>query len=681
VLNQSPQQAKDKSLVALLERLAGLGAQAPVLMLFEDAHWIDPTSVEFLNVLAQHAKQMPVLAIITSRARADYGWLSLPHVSWLQLERLDRYQSATMLDRLLPGRAVSAVVVEQILAKSDGVPLYIEELVKAVEASDSQPRDGSLPVLRSDVPATLHDSLMARLDQLGSAKRVAQVGAVIGREFTRDLVAAVSGLDEAELREALQKLTFSTVLFGRGRPPWTTFTFKHALVQDAAYASLLRATRQDMHGRVAAALERIYPERVRIEPEVVAHHYTQAGQPLPGARYWAAAAQRALDRSANQEAWGHATKGVETLAAAPQSEERDRLELGLEVLRGAAARAVKGFASSDAERSFERARELSESLGELARLIDARRGLFSCYYARGALEQAGAQAREVAALGQRIDDPNSRMLSHWMLGCVAFWQGNFPAARKELDEAYAMYDPKMQRPKTLAMQIDPGVNAMVHQGWVLSIMGLADEAVDISERALAAARALSQPFAVAMALYWGVAARSVYGLHGEIRPLLDELHAVTAEHQLRYLGTGALILEAQELVAHGECHAALEHVARALREFAEQEAMLGLPFALSIVANAHARLGNAKEGLEALATAFDWMGRNGDRHWEAELWRLKGVLHLLPPARDVGEAQGCFRRAIEVARRQGAKAFELRALSALADLGTRAEAREPVSRM
>jgi tetratricopeptide (TPR) repeat protein len=184
-----------------------------------------------------------------------------------------------------------------------------------------------------------------------------------------------------------------------------------------------------------------------------------------------------------------------------------------------------------------------------------------------------------------------------------------------------------------------------------------------------------------MALYWGVAARSVYGLHGEIRPLLDELHAVTAEHQLRYLGTGALILEAQELVAHGECHAALEHVARALREFAEQEAMLGLPFALSIVANAHARLGNAKEGLEALATAFDWMGRNGDRHWEAELWRLKGVLHLLPPARDVGEAQGCFRRAIEVARRQGAKAFELRALSALADLGTRAEAREPVSRM
>jgi len=672
-LDQSPQQTKDKTLAALLERLASLGAQAPVLMLFEDAHWIDPTSVEFLHVLAQHAGTMPILAMVTSRSRADFAWVSMPHVSWLQLERLDRYQSATMLDGLLANRAVSAVVVEQILTRSDGVPLFIEELVKAVEASDERPLASAQPVLRSEVPATLHDSLMARLDQLGAAKRVAQIGAVIGREFSRDLVAAVSGLGQAELNDALHKLTFSTVLFGRGRPPWTMFTFKHALVQDAAYASLLRATRQELHAGVAAALERDYPEHVRTEPEVVAHHYTQGGRGDLGARYWAAAAQRALDRSANQEAWGHASKGVEALATAPDGEARDRLELGLEILRGAAARAVKGFASSDAERAFARARELAEKVGDLARIIDARRGLFSCYYARGALSRAGEQAGEVAALGQKIDDANSRMLGHWMLGCVAFWQGHFLAARKELEEAYALYDPKMQRPKTLAMQIDPGVNALVHQGWVLSILGQVEEAVRMSDKALAAARALRQPFAVAMALYWGCAARSVYGLHGEIRPLLDELHAVTAEHQLRYLGTGALILEAQELVAHGECEAALDHVARALKEFGEQEAMLGMPFAMSIAASAHAGRGDAKEGLAAIATAFEWLERNGDRHWEAELWRLKGVLHLLAPARDTQEARACFHRALEVARRQGAQAFELRAAAALAQLPARDE--------
>jgi tetratricopeptide (TPR) repeat protein len=664
----SPQQLKDKSLAALLERIAALAAQAPVLLVFEDAHWVDPTSAEVLHMLAAHAKDLPLLAIVTSRARADESWLAMTHVSWLQLERLDRRQAALMVDGLLPGRAVSAVMVEQILSKSDGVPLFIEELVKGVEAAQGTASDIFVRLLRAEVPATLQDSLMARLDQLGSAKKVAQVGAVIGREFARDLVAAVASFEEAQLTDALQKLAYSTVVYGRGRPPWSTFTFKHALLQDAAYASLLRATRQDLHARVAEALERMYPERLRIEPEIVAHHYTQAGRPMQGAGYWAAAGQRALERSANEEAWRHASKGLETLAAAPESEARDRLELGLEILRGAAARAVKGFASSHAERSFARARDLSEKLGDFARLIDAHRGLFSCYYARGTLAQAGAQAREVAALGERIGDPNSLMLSHWMLGCVSFWQGEFGTARRELDEAYALYDPTAQRTKTLAMQIDPGVNALVHQGWVLSILGQAEEAVRTSEKALAAARALSQPFAVAMALYWGCAARSVYGQHGEIRPLLDELHAVTTEHQLRYLGTGALILEAQELVAQGECAAALDHVARALREFEEQEAMLGLPFALSIAASAHAALGNAKDGLAALATAFEWLERNGDRHWEAELWRLKGTLHLLPPANDADEARACFRRAIEVARRQGAKAFERRAAEALARL-------------
>ena len=202
-----------------------------------------------------------------------------------------------------------------------------------------------------------------------------------------------------------------------------------------------------------------------------------------------------------------------------------------------------------------------------------------------------------------------------------------------------------------------------------------------SEKALAAARALEQPFAIAMALFWGCAARSCHGMHAAIRPLLDELHAITAEHQLRYLGTCALILEAQELIARGECHAALEHMERALGELREQEAGLGQPWALSIAASAHARLGNAREGLDIIARAFESLERNAERHWEAELWRLKGVLHLLPPLRDAGEAQACFRRAIEVARRQSARALEQRAAAALADADARSDAREPVPRM
>ena len=668
-LELTPQQQKEKTLIALLERIDALAARAPLLIVFEDAHWVDPTSIEFLNLLAPHAHGIRVLAIITSRSKADYPWLGLQHVSALQLERLDRQHAATMVGRLLEGKSLPAAMIDQILTRTDGVPLFIEEIIKAVAASDLIRGDDALtPVLQSEIPSTLQDSLMARLDQLGAAKEVAQIGAVIGREFSRDLVAAISSLDERELRDALTRLTSSMVVFGRGAPPSTTFVFKHALVQDAAYSSLLRSKRQELHGRIAEILERSYAERVRVEPEVVAHHCTHAGRPLEAAKYWAAAAQRALDRSANLEALGHATKGLGVLAGAAPGVARDRLELGLEILRGAANRAVRGFASSDAERNFTRARKLCERLDDLPRMIDARRGLFACYYARGALELAGAEGRQVAALGQRMDDSASRMLGHWMLGCVTFWQGDFSTARRELEEAYALYDPNVQRATTLALQIDPGVNSLLHLSWVLWILGYPDQAVGTSEKAIATARRLSQPFALAMALFFACATRACCGQRASVRLLLDELATLTSEHKMGYLGSCARVLEAQELIAEGHCVEGLQQVKRAFSEFHAQEAGVGLPWAMSISAAAHARLRNADEGLATLSAAFDAAARNGEHHWEAELWRSKGELLLLPPAQDEIEAETCFRRAIDLARRQAARSLELRAATSLARL-------------
>jgi hypothetical protein len=242
--------------------------------------------------------------------------------------------------------------------------------------------------------------------------------------------------------------------------------FRHALLRDCAYASMLRHRRQELHERIARALETGYPERIRVEPELVAYHYTQAGRAQPAASY-RPPPRRAIDRAANVEALGHATKGLEALAGVAEAPDRDPLELALEVSRGAAYRALRGFASSDAERSFLRALELGEKLGDTRGLIDVRRGLFSCYYARGALPLARDQAQRVAEAGQRMNDSSSRMLGHWMLGCVTFWQGEFVTARRELEEAYALYDPNEQRSKTLALQIDPGVNALCHLGWAL----------------------------------------------------------------------------------------------------------------------------------------------------------------------------------------------------------------------
>jgi class 3 adenylate cyclase/predicted ATPase len=679
-LHASAQQQKDKTLVALLELLRGFAAQAPVLMLFEDAHWIDPTSIEFLDLLAHHAQVIRILAVISSRSRFDYSWLDLQHVGSLQLERLDREQSAAMVRRLLKGKKFPDGLIDEIVTKTDGVPLFIEELTRTLVPSALKYMGELSPFLRrSEIPSTLQDSLTARLDQLGSAKEVAQMGAVIGREFPRDLIAAISPLDDAELRNALSTLTSSGVVFGRGQPPWTTFVFKHALVQDAAYASLLRTKRQESHQRIAETLERSYPERIRVEPEIVAHHYTQAGHSMRAAKYWTAAAQRALDRSANLEALGHASKGLDLLASATQDPGRDRLVLGLEILRGTAYRAVSGFASSDAERSFTRARELSERLDDIPRLIDARRGLFSCYYARGALSVAREQGHELAALGQRLDDSGSRMLGHWMLGCIMFWQGEFPAARTELEEAFSLYDPHDQRTKTLALQIDPGVNALFHLSWLLWILGYPDRAIQTSEQAIQTARQLAQPFALAMALHFACTTQACCRQHAAVKRLLDELIPLTAEHGLGYLGSCARVLEGQQLIAQDQCIAGLEHISRAFAEFKAQEAGVGFPWAMSIAATAYARLGRAQEGLATVSAAFAAAKRNGEHQWEAELYRLKGELLLLPPTQDQREAENCFQAALDLARRQGAKSLELRATMSLARLLVR-EGKEEYAR-
>lgn len=658
-LELTPQQQKQKTQQALLGRVRALASRAPLLLLLEDAHWIDPTSAELLELLIRETEHLAVLLIVTSRNRVDNAWCSLPQVGPMAIERLDRIESTSMVAGALEGHDLPAGVIAQIVAKTDGVPLFIEEVTKTLVSSSR--------VLRSEVPSTLQDSLMARLDQLGAAKEVAQIGAVIGREFSRDLIGTLAPFGEPELDQALERLMSSAIVFSRGQSP-RAFVFKHALVQDAAYASLLRRKRQELHLQIAQALEAGGQEHLRTEPEVLAHHYGHAGQPLMAARYSAAAALRALERSANLEALNHAAKGLDLLAGVVASSERDHLELSLAILQGTAYRAVKGFAASEVERSFARALELSNRLGDIPRLIEVRRGLFSCYYARGALAMAQQQGEHVAALGQQLPDRASQMLGYWMLGVIASWQGDFERARRELERAVALYDPNEQKARALAQQIDPGVNALCHLSWVLWLLGWPDRAIRTSDEAVRTARNLAQPFALAMTLFFACETRACCGQHASASVLLDELLTLTAEHGLGYLASCARILKGQELIARDDCVAGLAQIERALHEFAAQEGGLGVPWSMSISAWGCVRLGRVDEGLAALARGFEAMPRNDERQWEAELWRLKGELLLRRPEPDSGEAQACFQRAIDVARRQAALSLELRAATSLARL-------------
>ena len=646
------EQRRQETMVAILSRLRELALQRPVLLVLEDAHWVDPSTLALLGLVAAALPTLPVLLVVTSRV-ADTGqaWLQGPQASVLLLQRLAPQQAAELARHVAMPTQAAAEQLAQVVERADGVPLFIEELAKAIGAG--------LPA--SKIPETLHDLLMARLDQLGGAKEVAQVAAVIGREFSRESLAALLPLPAAELDTALATMVASAIV--QKRPPRPVFVFHHALIQDAAYTSLLRTRRLELHGALAEALERLDSSRARAEPELLAQHYALAGRPLQAARWWAQAAQRALGRSANNEALRHSERGSELLSTVPLGVERERLELILAMLGGAAHRAVHGFASIDAERCFAHALELSEKLGDVATQVDVRRGLFSWHYARGELGLARAQGQRVADIGDSSGDRAARMLGQWMLGAMSMWQGEFAAARRELELAVSLYHPEEHRLTTLAAQIDPGVNAMAHLAWVRWIGGDSDGAVETGARAVDMARSLAQPYALTMALFFACAVRGCRGEHDQAEPLLRELFALTGEHRLSFLRACAWVLRGQASIAASRYGDGLLEVERALSELDALHARLGQPWALAIAASGCARLGRRENGLQKVAAAFAAIERHGEHHWEAEVWRVKGEL-LWPGA----EARACLQRAAEVAARQSAGGLRARSLASLTNL-------------
>ena len=647
-----PEQRRQQTMVAILGRLRELALQRPVLLVLEDAHWIDPSTLAVLSLVVEALPTLPLLLVVTSRvADTSQAWLQGSKANVLHLQRLATREAAELASHVATSTLAASEQLTAVLQRADGVPLFIEELAKAIGAG--------LPV--AEIPETLQDLLMARLDQLGSAKQVAQVAAVVGREFSREFLEALVPLPEAELDAALETMVETAIV--QQRPEQRVFAFRHALIQDAAYGSLLRTRRLELHGAIADAFERLDPPRAQSEPELLAQHYALAGRPLQAARWWAQASLRALGRSANIEALRHSERGSELLPTVGEGAERDRSELMLAMLGGAAHRAVDGFASVDAERCFARALELSEKLGDLMIQVDVRRGLFSWHYARGELALARAQGQRVAEIGDNSGDRAARMLGQWMLGAMSMWQGDFAEARRELELAVSLYHPEEHRLKALAAQIDPGVNAMAHLSWVCWIDGDIDGAVDMAKRAIDLARSLAQPYALSLALFFACAVRACRGEHDRAEPILKELFAVTDEHRLSFLRACAWVLRGQASIADGRYEDGVMEVERALSEFDALHAGLGQPWALAIAAWGCARLGRREEGLQKIAAAFAAIERHGERHWEAEVWRVKGEL-LWPST----EARACLQRAADVAARQSAGALRARAVASLASL-------------
>jgi predicted ATPase len=453
-------------------------------MIFEDVHWIDPTSRELLTVTLERVPRLRVLLLITARPEFTPPWPGHAHVTTLPLTRLSRRDGAALIERVTAGKTLPEEVMNQILARTDGVPLFVEELTKTVlETGLLQERDGhyvlNRPLPSMAIPMTLHASLMARLDRLAPVREVAQIGAVVGREFSYELLNAVAGLPIGRLEEALGQLVRSELIFCRGEVPQAVYTFKHTLVRDAAYSGLLKSRRAEVHAAIADAFEQQFPEIVEAQPETLAHHLTEAGLFEKAMGYWLQAGKKAAMRSANLEAIAHSQRGIETLGHLADGAERDRLELDFQLALGPCLIAIQGPASNKAVATFARARELCERLGEPPEYLQVMFWLATVSVVRGELPQAlEAVAALLSAAEARGDRP---ALINAIRGraMILFFLGRIVEAREAIERAVEVFNASQEADKMAARAAgqDAGVAMHALMSQVLWVLGDVDGAV------------------------------------------------------------------------------------------------------------------------------------------------------------------------------------------------------------
>jgi class 3 adenylate cyclase/predicted ATPase len=679
-LDLTPQRKKEKTFQALLRQLAGLAKRQPVLMIFEDLHWADPSSRELLDLVVEQIERVSVLLIATFRPEFQAPWADRPHVTTVPLRRLGRGES----DRLVRGLIGDAEtlprgVLDDIVERTDGVPLFLEELTKAVLENVAV---GTVPATSSAVPATLHASLMARLDRLGPiAKEVAQVGAAIGRDFSYQLLAAAAQRTEAELRDALGRLVDAGLVFQRGTPPEATFLFKHALVQDTAYNMLLRGPRQALHVRIAEALETNSPELLDTQPERLAQHYAAAGLAERSVAYWSKAGNRSAARSAMAEAAAQFQMGLNQLALLPDSPERQRQELEFCNALGAVLRFVKGQAAPETGRAFARARELWEQLGFPAGYLHIPYGQSRYHGYRGEFELAARLDEDLLRLSRQRNDSGGLVLGHQACGSDQMLVGRFASSRTHYEEALALYDPVSHHSLGQQTGSHPQVVARAYLGFVLLCLGFPDQASTQTPAAIAEARTLAHPPSLASSLMVDAMLLSLVCDTRALSERANELVAVAVEQGVPWWHTVGMVYRGWVEVKNGNVAQGTSLMVSGLTAYRATGAEMWIPYHTALRARACEVAGQIEESLALLDDALQLSQRTGERWFAAELYRHKGQLLLRQGHTEAAEK--FYHEALSIAREQEAKLWELRAAVSLARLrraqGRQTEARDLVT--
>jgi class 3 adenylate cyclase/tetratricopeptide (TPR) repeat protein len=681
----SPQKRKEKTLAALLAQLDGLAARQPVFMIFEDIHWIDPTSLELLGAIVEHVPQVRVLLLITTRSEFTPPWPSYPHTTTIPLTRLGRREGAALVERVTSGKKLPKEVMDEILARTDGVPLFIEELTKTVlESGLLQERDGQYvlerPLPPLAIPTTLHASLMARLDRLAPVREVAQIGAVAGREFHYELLHAVAGMPRERLEDALGQLVRSELIFRRGESPHAVYIFKHTLVRDAAYASLLKSRRAHLHAAIANALEQQFAEIAQTQPETLAHHLTEAGLIEKAIRYWLQAGKSAAQRSANLEAIAHLQRGIELTDRLP-AEGRDRSELDFQLVLGPCLIATHGPAASTAVATFARARELCEQLEEPPEYLQVMFWQATVRVVRGELPEALEAIAGLPSAAEAHGNRPALINGIRGRGMILMFMGRIVEAREALERAIELFNASEEADKMGARAAgqDAGVSTLVLMAWVFWILGQVDAAVARMSAALERADAVQHAHTHAYAWYYASVLCALRGDPTIAKGYAERCLTISEQHGFRqWLGLARAIRDICAAVLDDSA-GRLDEVKTALDEYQRAGYQLGLTAQLVLLCPVFLLRNEPEAALELIDHGLWIVNHNSERFFEAELYRLKARALLMRGAPDA-EAESLLDQALQTARSQQARSLELRAATDIARLwikqGKRAGARD-----
>ena len=604
-------------------------------------------------------------------------------------------QAGKMISLIPGGEVLETHIVQQLVDRSDGNPLFVEELTKMVLESHSQQREEELAAVEEKetlfiIPRSLQDLLTARLDKLGPAKETAQLGAVLGKEFTYKMIQAASDRDEVALQNDLRRLVETEVLSKEDNIAQVRYFFRHVLIQEAAYQSLLSSKREEYHGHIARTLQEHFSDIVEAQPELLAHHLTQAGSMEEAISYWLLAGEHAIQRSANTEAISHITRGLELVQERPDTPTRLQQELRLQMTLGVPLMATKGYAAHEVKQAYDRARDLCQQVGKTVELVPILRGLAAFYYIRAELRVARQLGEQIITLAEQQQDPSLLLEAHQELGGTLSSQGEFVQALEHLEQGGIIYDAGKHHSHTIQYGQDPGVSCLSRAAHDLWFLGYPDQAVAKSREALALAQELAHPHSTVYALIFAALLHQSCREENKTCEYATEAAKLAVNHGFPTWAAMGTILQGWALAMQGKSKEGIGHMRQGLSAWQATGAELGKPSWLALLAEAQRATGHIDEAWTLLAEAFSAIEGSEERFWEAELYRLRGELLLdsekiaqdtRATSRQRVEAEQNFQQALDIARHQKAKSLELRATLSLCKLWKTQDRRDPARQL